>query len=109
METKEVLLVCNSRKRPLRFQAVPSDPIAERKNLYNAAKRVFSDILSTGEGSSASCHDEFYLQFESEEWGGEMVDVTESVVVPSKAIVYLRKPLSKESVRSCLYHVATAV
>jgi len=99
-ETKEVLLVCNNWKRPVQFETVPGDPRAEQKNLYNAAERIFSDILSVGEGSSSSCH-EIYLQFESEDWGGEMVDVTGSVVVPSKAIVYLRKPPNLNTTPVC--------
>ena len=47
----------------------------------------------------------FYLQFECQDWGGEMVDITGSVVVPLKSIVYLRKPaLNKpeaKNVRPC--------
>ena len=90
---KEVLLVYGDRKRPVIFRASPGDPSAEQKNLYDAVRVVFEDILATAEGSSSTCHDsKFYLEFESDEWGGEIVDVSGSIVVPDKAIVYLRKP-----------------
>ena len=103
-ETKEVLLVYNDRKRPVEFWAVPGNPSAEQKNLCNAVERVFADVFSTGEGSSSSSHHVFYLQFECEEWGGEMVDITGSVVVPSKSIVYRRKPLNKDTTNVRLCH-----
>ena len=89
---KEVLLVYGDRKRPVIFRASPGDPSAEQKNLYDAVRVVFEDILATAEGSSSTCHEKFYLEFESDEWGGEMVDVSGSIVIPDKAIVYLRKP-----------------
>ena len=66
---KEVLLVYNNRKRPVEFQAVPSNPSAEQKNLYNGVQQTFADILSIREGSSTSRHDMFYLQFECQDWG----------------------------------------
>ena len=97
--TKEVLLVYDNRKRPVKFQAAPGDPSAEQKNLYDAVRRDFSDILATGEGSSSACHETFYLEFESAEWGGEMVDVSGSTVVPAKAIVWLRKPNVRKEIK----------
>ena len=105
-EAKEVLLVYNDRKRPVEFRTVPGNPSAEQKNLYNAVERVFADVFSTGGGLSSSSqnHEVFYLQFECEEWGGEMVDITGSVVVPSKSIVYLRKPLNKDTTNVRLCH-----
>ena len=90
-ECKEVLLVFNKRKKPVRFQAVRGDPTKEQSNLYNAAKEAFQDVLIAGEGSSSTNHStEFYLEFNSEEWGGEMVDVSGSITVPTKSTVYLR-------------------
>lgn len=108
---KEVLLVYGDRKRPVTFRASPSDPSAEQKNLYDAVRVAFEDILAAGEGSSSTYHDsKFYLEFESEEWGGEMVDVSGSIVVPDRAIVYLRKPsCAKKEIKDAAVSVAIYV
>ena len=105
-EVKVVLLVYNNGRRPVEFQAVPGNPCVEQKNLYNAVETVFTGILSVGEGSSSSHTNMFYLQFESNKWGGEMVNITRSAVVPSTSIFYLRKPTlnkPKVKVRLLLY------
>lgn len=88
---KEVLIVYNNRRRAVRFRTAP-DPCTEHKNLYDAAEEVFKDIFLLGEGSSSSSHGTaFHLEFESEEWGKQMVGILGSVTVSSKAIVYLRR------------------
>ena len=87
---KEVLLVYGGRKKPVRFEAA-EDPVREHENLYRAAHAAFTDVLTLAEGSSTSTHNsDFYLEFKSEEWGGEIVDVSGSITVPTKSTVYLR-------------------
>ena len=109
-KTKEVLIVYNNRRRAVRFHTDVSDPCAEHKRLYDAAEEAFKDVFLLGEGSSSSHGTAFYLEFESEEWGKQMVDVSGSVTVPTKAIVYLRRvPQTSDRVRENLNDVRKLV
>ena len=48
---KEVLVVYNERRRPVRFASF-DDSLQENKNLLEAVCETFSDILESGKGSS---------------------------------------------------------
>ena len=71
---KTVLCVFKDRRRPITFKA-SGDAQTERQNLLDAVRVTFSDVLSCGEGSSASS---YFLQTESSEWGG-MIDLLEHI------------------------------
>ena len=84
---KTVLCVFMDRRRPVSFSS-DTDGKTERQKLLEAVKATFSDILSTGEGSSSTVS--YFLQTESSEWGGALVDITENVVVEDHGTVHLR-------------------
>ena len=62
---KTVLCVFMERKRSVTFNAC-NDAKVERKNLFDDVRVHFSDVLSYGEGSSASSGS-YFLQTESSE------------------------------------------
>ena len=74
---KTVLAVFMNRRRPVCFQG-SEDPKTEKQNLLDAVKTTFSDVISSGEGTSGAGVGGYFLQTESEEWGG-LVDVTGQV------------------------------
>lgn len=74
---KEVLVVYNERRRPIRFQA-SSNPLDEHKNLLSAVEIGFKDVMSTG----------FYLQKEDKKWN-ELIDVTSTVPVEDGETLFL--------------------
>ena len=82
-EMKTVLCVFKERRRPVTFRT-SNDAQVERKHLLEAVRVSFADVISSGEGTSASSS--YFLQTESPEWGG-MVDVTGCV--EDRAIVHL--------------------
>ena len=67
---KTVLCVFKDRRRPVTF-IQDKEPELERRNLLEAVKVSFSDLL---EGPSSSCPT-YFLQRESKEWGG-LIDLT---------------------------------
>ncbi len=66
---KTVLCVYGERKRPVTFLG-STDPLKDRKNLFEAVVACFSDVM---EGSSSQTS--FFLQQESVEWGG-LIDIS---------------------------------
>ena len=68
---KTVLCVFRERRRPVTFSA-STDEKTEKKNLLDAVKASFSDVLSSGEGTSNP--GSYFLQTESSEWGP--IDIT---------------------------------
>ena len=56
---KEVPVVYNERRRPVRFY----NSLQKNKNLLEAVRETFSDILESGEGSSKDAG--WYLQTET--------------------------------------------
>ena len=79
---KTVLCVFKERRRPVTF-ITSADKNVEWKNLLDAVRASFADVLSCGEGTSdAKSH---FLQTESSEWG--RIDLTGCV--EDRATVYL--------------------
>ena len=89
---KVVLVVFNSRRRPVKFSS-STDPSEENKNLKDAVREAFKDVLEADEGSSGSTA--WYLQCDSREWGG-LVDVCGSI--EDRSTVYLQRDGLKEKV-----------
>ena len=89
---KEVLVVFQSRRRPVKFKYPSASPSASYRSLFSAIEGAFRDILTAEEGSSTS-ESGFFLQVESSEWGG-FIDVTPETPVDDHATVYLCKPSS---------------
>jgi len=90
---KEVLVVFQSRRRPVKFKYPSASPgSASYRSLFSAIEGAFRDILTAEEGSSTS-ESGFYLQVESSEWGG-FIDVTPETPVDDHSTVYLCKPSS---------------
>ena len=81
---KVVLVVFNNRRRPIKFFS--TDPSEDSKNLMDAVREAFKDVLELDEGSSQS--NSWYLQLESQEWGG-LVDVCGSI--ENRCTVYLQR------------------
>ena len=79
---KTVLCVFRERRRPVTFNA-SADEKTEKKNLFDAVKASFSDVLSSGEGTSNP--GSYFLQTESSEWGP--IDITG--FVEDRATVHL--------------------
>ena len=63
---KTVLCIFKERRRLVTFIA-STDEKKEKKNLFDTVKTSFSDVLSSGEGTSNS--GSYFLQTESSEWG----------------------------------------
>ena len=57
--------------------------------LMKAVESVFEDVLNAEEGSSRDSSGSFFLQMESSEWGGAVIDVTPRTLVPDHGIVFL--------------------
>ena len=73
---KTVLCVFKERRRPVTF--IPSsDTTIERKNLLDAVRASFADVLSSGEGTNDT--KSYFLQTENSEWG--RIDLTGCVEV----------------------------
>ena len=75
MAKKEILVVYKDRRRPVTFDTVGD----EKKNIYEAVKGAFVDVLPSAEVP-------VFLQIDSKDWG--LVDVTGSV--PDRSTVYLK-------------------
>ena len=71
---KEVLVIYGQKRRNVRFEG-SDDLDAQRSRVYDAVRRVFDDVLTTVEGSSKSCSQNFILQIENQLWG-VMIDFT---------------------------------
>ena len=89
---KEVLVVFNNRRRPVKFKYFETDPSENYLNLLCAVERAFCDVLTPEEGSSNS-ESGFYLQIQSDEWGG-VIDVTPETRVDDHSTVFICKPKS---------------
>lgn len=61
-------------KRPVKFSTV----ITDKEALTQAAKVTFDDVLQPGQ--------EFFLQLESEEWGGTFLDLLDSQEVADRSV-----------------------
>ena len=68
---KTVLCVFKERRRPVTF-ITSSDKNVERKNLLDAVRASFADVLFCGEGTSDTRS--YFFQTESSEWG--RIDLT---------------------------------
>ena len=79
---KTVLCVFKERRRPVTF--IPSsDTNIERKNLLDAVRASFADVLSSGESTNDT--KSYFLQIENSEWG--RIDLTGCV--EDRATIYL--------------------
>lgn len=65
---KSVLVVFKNRRRPISFQG-STDPQTEKRNLLAAVESAFSDVISSGEGTSGVGGRDYFLQTENSEWG----------------------------------------
>ena len=81
MERKTVLCIFEERKRPVVYDA-STDEHDEKNNLMKAIMTTFSDVLQETESTSRS----YFLQQESEEWGG-LIEVCNKL--DDHATVYL--------------------
>ena len=81
---KTVLAVFGDRRRPVTFVSGCTAK-EEVDNLFQAVKATYNDVLSVSEGSSTT--NEYFLQQESSEWGGQLIDITG--FVRDKAVVHL--------------------
>ena len=88
-EVKEVLVIFDSRRRPVKFVCYRANPYETYQSLFNAVEKAFCDVLAAEEGSSTS-EGGFFLQVESKEWGG-MIDVTAETRVDDHSTVFLCK------------------
>ena len=70
-----MLVSMGEHKRPVKFSTV----ITDKKALTQAVEVTFDDILQPGE--------EFFLQLESEKWGGTFVDLLGSQEVADRSVV----------------------
>ena len=61
-------------KRPVKFSTV----ITDKEALTQAVKVTFDDVLQPGQ--------EFFLQLESEEWGGTFLDLLDSQEVADRSV-----------------------
>ena len=93
---KTVLCVYGERKRPVTFEG-STDPVKDRKNLYEAVMATFSDVL---EGSSSQTS--YFLQQESAEWGG-LIDL--SGYVEDRTTVHFCSAQTKAEVGSYSYNM----
>lgn len=85
---KEVLVIFNDRRRPVKFKCF-KNPSENYQSLCSAVEKAFCDILTAEEGSSNhSSESGFYLQMESNEWGG-IIDVTPETRVDDHSTVFL--------------------
>ena len=104
MTDKEVLVVFGDRRRPVVFNCSNREDAKARVKeeygwLMEAVESVkFEDVLKAEEGSSISDSGCFYLQVESNEWGG-MIDVTPETIIPDHGVVFLYR-YCRESSRS---------
>ena len=87
---KEVLVVFNGRRRPVKFHCPTASPAESYHSLVNAVESAFCDILNAEEGNSKS-DSGFYLQVESREWEG-FIDVIPETPINNHATIYLCKP-----------------
>ena len=78
MTMKEVLIIFGERRRPVRFLSA-DNPAVEKKNLHEAVKSSFGDIISL---------ESFFLQTETKKWG--VVDITDDIVVENHSTVHLK-------------------
>ena len=102
--TKQVLVIYGDRRRPVTFNCGSNKDgddctKEEYEWLVKAVESVFEDVLSAEEGSSTSSG-AFYLQMESSEWGGTVIDVTSRTLVPDHGVVFLHRHESRGSVGS---------
>ena len=81
---KTVLAVFGDWRRPVNFVSGCTAK-EEVYNLYQAVKATYNDVLSVNEGSSTT--NEYFLQKESKEWGGQLIDITG--FVRDKEVVHL--------------------
>ena len=96
MPQKQVLVVFGDRRRPVVVNcSTEGDANSRTKEEYEwlmkSVATRFEDVLNSAEGSSTSEFGGFYLQVESCEWGGCMIDVTSSTVIPDHGIVFLHR------------------
>ena len=93
-EDKEVLIVFNDRRRPVKFTCF-EDPAESYKSLVRAVENAFCDVLTAEEGSSNSEGGSgFYLQVESKKWGG-MIDVTLETQIDDGSTIFLCRQKSR--------------
>ena len=81
---KTVLAIFGERRRPVTFECGCTAK-EELQNLFQAVTVCFSDVISASEGSSTT--KQYFLQQESSDWGGTMIDITGFVT--DKAVVHL--------------------
>lgn len=67
---KTVLCVYQERRRPVTFTG-NTDPVKDRKSLFDAVIGSFSDVLESTSNEAVS----YFLQQESAEWGG-LIDIS---------------------------------
>ena len=53
-EVKEVLVIFDSRRRPVKFVCYRANPYETYQSLFNAVEKAFCDVLAAEEGSSTS-------------------------------------------------------
>lgn len=69
-----MLVSMGEHKRPVKFSTV----ITDKEALTQAVKVTFDDVLQPGQ--------EFFLQLESEEWGGTFLDLLDSQEVADRSV-----------------------
>lgn len=93
IQCKEVLVIYNDRRRPVKFTCF-EDSSENYHSLVSAVERVFCDVLMAEEGSSNS-EGPFYLQMESKQWGGVLIDITSETQIDDHSTLYLCRPKSR--------------
>ena len=83
-------MIFKDRRRPVKFK-YSENPLENYQSLICAVEKVFYDVLTAEEGSSSSETGGFYLQTESNEWGGK-IDVTAETPVEDRSILFLCRP-----------------
>ena len=69
-----MLVSMGEHKRPVKFSTM----ITDKEALTQAVKVTFDDVLQPGQ--------EFFLQLESEEWGGTFLDLLDSQEVADRSV-----------------------